>query len=84
MKSRIATLFTHHPETVGESYGEHFGVALRYSGRLALASGAALVHAFLPFLFEKMASTAIKAMHADIVRRSASGDVSGARDILAR
>jgi hypothetical protein len=67
----VREAFTRHPHAVGESYLQHSGVALSYSGKLFLAAGAALVHAFLPFLFEKTASNAIKAMHADIMRRTA-------------
>lgn len=75
--------FTHHPQAVGESYGQHFGVALRYSGRLFLAAGAALVHAFLPFLFEKTASNAIKAMYADMTRRGATSPLPAAHAVPA-
>lgn len=68
--------FTAHPHAVGESYTEHFGAAFGYSIRLFAAGGAALVHAFLPFLFEKTASNAIKAMYADIIRRGANTPVA--------
>lgn len=64
--------FTRHPEAVGESFGAHFLVALSYSGKLFAAAFAALVHAFLPFLFEKTASNAIKRMYADMTRRGAT------------
>ncbi len=67
----LRAAFTHHPDAVGESYGQHFGVAFGYSLRLFGAAFAALVHAFLPFLFEKTASTAIKAMHAEMTNRGA-------------
>ncbi|MET0606086.1 MAG: DUF6356 family protein [Beijerinckiaceae bacterium] len=67
----VREAFTRHPEAVGENYVEHFGVAMRYSLRLFGAAFAALVHAFLPFLFEKTASTAIKAMHAEMMNRGA-------------
>ncbi len=67
----LTTLFTRHPEAVGESYGEHFGVAIRYSGRMLVASFCALVHAFLPFCFEKTASTMVRRMVADMDRRTA-------------
>lgn len=70
MIARAKTLFTAHPDAVGESYGEHFGVAMRYSGRLFAASFCAFVHAFLPFLFEKTASTMIRKMVADMDRRT--------------
>lgn len=78
MANTIKSLFTAHPEAVGENYGEHFGVALRYSGRLFAAGGAALVHAFLPFLCEKTASTAVKAMYADMTRRGATSTLPAA------
>jgi hypothetical protein len=67
----LRSAFTTHPDAVGESYGETFGVAMRYSLRLFGAAFAALVHAFLPFLFERTASTAIKAMHAEMASRTA-------------
>jgi hypothetical protein len=70
-QANLSKLFTQHPEAVGESYGEHFGVAMRYSGRLFAASFCAFVHAFLPFLFEKTASTMIRGMVADMDRRTA-------------
>lgn len=73
--------FTHHPDAIGETYGQHFGVALRYSGKLFAAACAALVHAFLPFLFEKTASNAIKGMYADMTRRSANTPVEAAGSV---
>ena len=51
MQTSISKMFTDHPHAVGESYGEHFGVAMSYAGKLFLASCAAFVHALLPFLF---------------------------------
>lgn len=69
-QAKIAQIFTGHPHAVGESYTEHFGVAMRYSGRLFAASFCALVHAFLPFCFEKTASGMIRRMVADMDRRS--------------
>jgi hypothetical protein len=64
-------LFTDHPHAVGESYTEHFGVAMRYSGRLFAASFCAFVHALLPFAFEKTASTMIRKMVDDMNCRNA-------------
>lgn len=61
--------FTEHPHAIGESYGEHFLVASRYGVRLLGASCAAFVHAVLPFLFERTASTTIRAMHAEMSAR---------------
>ena len=56
-------LFTDHPESVGESYGEHFGQAMSFAGPLFVGSLCALVHAFLPFLFEKTGSKIITNLH---------------------
>jgi hypothetical protein len=72
MRTSLEDLFTAHPHAVGETYGEHFGVALSYSARLFRASCAALVHAFLPFLCVTTASKAIKGMYAEMTRRGAT------------
>lgn len=73
LQTRNATLFNRtfkqHPESVGESYGQHAMVALSFSGQLFLAAGAALVHAIIPCLFEKTASRRIRALHARMERR---------------
>lgn len=69
MTSHLDKYFLSHPHSVGESYLEHAGVAANFSFRLLGASLAALVHALVPCLFEKTASSAIKSMHAKIVSR---------------
>ena len=48
----ITKLFTSHPASVNETYGQHFLFALNFS----LTLFAALIHALLPFVFEKTAS----------------------------
>ncbi len=60
MTARIVQLFNDHPATVGESYFGHMAFAAWFSSRLALAAGAAIVHAFLPFLFETTASRIVR------------------------
>lgn len=55
--------FTEHPESVGESYGQHFKVAAGFAGSLAIAACAAAVHAVVPSLCTKTASQRIMAMH---------------------
>lgn len=57
-------LFLTHPQSVDENYVEHMAFAGRFSAKLFLAAGAALVHAILPFLFEKTASRMIAEMYA--------------------
>lgn len=56
-------LFTAHPATVGETYGEHMVMAGSFALKLLLASLACLVHALLPFLFEKTGSRMISDLH---------------------
>ena len=60
-------LFTRHPASVGETYGEHLGQAARFGAALIVAGLACLVHAVFPFLFERTGSAAIAALHARMV-----------------
>lgn len=60
MTARIASLFKDHPATVGESYFGHMAFAAWFASRLFMAGGAAIVHAFLPFLFESTASRIVR------------------------
>ncbi len=59
----IAKLFTTHPESVGESYLEHAAFAGRFSLVLFAAAFAALIHAVLPFAFEKTASRMVARLY---------------------
>lgn len=61
--------FKAHPASVGESYFGHMRFALRFAGRLLLAGGAALVHAFIPPLCETTASRQVQAMHDELTKR---------------
>ncbi|MDW6025463.1 DUF6356 family protein [Mesorhizobium sp. BAC0120] len=63
MTSRLAKLFTEHPASVDETYLGHMAFAASFAGRLFLAGGAAIVHAFLPFLFERTASGIIRQLY---------------------
>lgn len=51
-----------HPASVGESYFGHMRFALRFAALLFAAGGAALVHAFLPALFETTAGRLVRRM----------------------
>jgi len=70
MHAILHRLFLSHPQTVDESYGEHFLFALGFAMRLLGAGLAALVHAFIPCLFEATASRMICEMHDRIARRA--------------
>ena len=52
-------LFTEHPASVGETYGEHMSRAAGFGVRMMLGGLACMVHAVLPFLFERTGSRAI-------------------------
>ena len=69
---RFKEWFTRHPASVGETYGEHMRVALSFAGPLAKAASAALVHAFLPFLFTTTASLTVKRLYDRMTRRCAA------------
>ncbi len=59
----MSQLFLDHPRSVNESYGEHAVFAGRFGLRLLIASGAAFIHALLPFCCEKTASRMVARMY---------------------
>ena len=59
----IQRIFLNHPSTVDETFFQHMGFALRFAFSLFAAAGAALVHAFVPCLFEKTASRIIATLY---------------------
>jgi hypothetical protein len=77
-------LFTAHPATVGESYGEHLTAAAGFGVRMILGGLACLVHAVLPFLFVRTGSDTIRALHTRMVthraRPAAAADLTGAAE----
>jgi len=64
MIATMKSLFTTHPSSVDETYFEHMAFAGKFSGKLFLAGLCALVHAVLPFTFERTASGMIAEMYA--------------------
>ena len=63
MAAPLAKIFTDHPAKVGETYFGHMAFAAWFASRLAMAAAAALVHAFLPFLFETTASSIVRELY---------------------
>jgi hypothetical protein len=63
MIATMKNLFLSHPKAVDETYFEHLAFAGRFSAVLFLAAGAALVHALLPFMFEKTASRMVARLY---------------------
>lgn len=74
----VTRLFTDHPASVGETYGEHLLQASSFGFRMIVAGLACLVHGLLPFLFVRTGSTAIAALHTRMVthRRQTVADTS--------
>ena len=71
MRAALDRIFFDHPGSVDESYAEHFMFAARFGGALLGAGAAAIIHALVPCLFERTASTTVKRLHAIIVNRGA-------------
>ena len=65
-RMNLQRLFTVHPESVGETYGEHLVRASCFGGRMVVAGLACMVHALLPFIFVHSGSEAIDELHARI------------------
>lgn len=65
----IRALFTDHPQSVGESYGEHFAKASGFGVTLIRAGGACLLHALFPAVHEQTASRAVIALAAELSSR---------------
>ena len=63
----LPELFTRHPASVGETYGEHLGMAASFGWRMVAGGLACLVHAVFPFLFEYTASRHIRCLHEQMV-----------------
>lgn len=59
----LASKFTEHPATVGETYGQHFVSAMGFSFALFKAAICCGVHAILPFAFEKTGSNCITGLY---------------------
>jgi len=63
----LKSAFTDHPASVGETYGQHMGMAFSFAGRMFLASLACLIHGVLPFLCVRTGSMAIADLHQRMV-----------------
>jgi hypothetical protein len=68
-KNPLAAVFLDHPATVNETYFQHMRFAFSFAFWLGAAAMAALVHAFIPALFETTASRILKRLHARIESR---------------
>lgn len=53
----LKTLFTKHPDSMGESYLTHCRLAMSFAVQFLVAGFACLIHAVLPFLFVRTGTT---------------------------
>jgi hypothetical protein len=77
MKSHLSKIsFTKHPKSVGENYIQHMLVSFSFSLLMIKGFFVCLIHALLPFCFEKTGSNIIKDMHERMVinRHNLSAD----------
>ena len=63
------SLFTDHPASVDETYGEHMMFAWRFSFRLFKACAKAFLHGLFPFMFETAASDEVKTLARELSTR---------------
>ncbi|WP_298468815.1 DUF6356 family protein [uncultured Erythrobacter sp.] len=72
-------LFTEHPAAVGETYFEHFGMAMSFGLRMCVAGIACLLHGIFPFWFKSSGSSAICELHDRMVVNRDRGERRGDR-----
>ncbi len=63
----ITKIFTAHPHTVGETYGEHLQTACSFGSRMIVAGSACMLHGFFPFLFVRTGSTTVRHLHDEMI-----------------
>ena len=63
----IRKAFTEHPESIGETYGQHLVHASGFGVRMMIGGMACVLHGVLPFLFVKTGSKQIETLHGKMV-----------------
>jgi hypothetical protein len=59
----LTAIFTSHPRSVGESYGQHMASAFSFGSRMVAAGVACLLHGLFPFLFVTTGSQTVRHLH---------------------
>ncbi len=59
-------LFTEHPESVGESYAEHFVFANSFGLKMILGGLACCLHGIFPWMFECTGSNTVRKLHGEL------------------
>lgn len=65
----IDEAFFRHPREVGESYSQHWRTAMRFGLKMAVSGAACMIHAFVPPLFTRTGSNAVKYLYGEMKRR---------------
>ncbi|MDB9797435.1 DUF6356 family protein [Pseudomonadales bacterium] len=66
----FARIFLDHPRSLDENFYHHMVCALSFALALLLAGVAVLVHAFIPCMFQKTASSIITKLHERMTSRT--------------
>ena len=64
----MALSFTQHPQSVDETYGEHFMVATSFGTAMLRGGVACLIHAVFPFLCTSTGSATVRQLHDRMVK----------------
>ena len=67
MNQIFKSLFTDHPNSVGETYFSHLLTATSFSLKMLFGGIACFFHGLLPFLFVKTGSVTITQLHDSMV-----------------
>ena len=65
----IDRIFLSHPRSVGESYGEHAGMAFGFGIRMIGGGVACLLHGIVPAWFTRTGSNTVKALYGRMTAR---------------
>ena len=66
----MKNIFTQHPQSVGETYFQHFRFAGFTGLKLILWGFIAIIHALFPFLFKTYVSSQISTLYHKITKRN--------------
>ena len=69
-----ANRFLEHPNSVGESYGEHQRAAFGYSWRLFKGSVCCALHGLMPWVCTSSGSQLVRELHSELEARNAGTD----------
>lgn len=65
---RLLQMFREHPESVGETYGEHLRSAFSFGITMFGASLACLVHGLLPWVCKTKGSETVQLLHDRMIK----------------